>query len=298
MMVDESGFMRNSLGNLVTDGTYINGIRRSYAAKVILDKLQNEAPGRKDGAAIDENRKEILGAQVEVKTAARESYLAELVDRVMAVESAHIPTLFEVVEEAGGAEKFAAGWGKLQVEGGKEVEVMHAGDVRMMLAAADNEEFEELTNEAQEVEEYAEPDDILESLLTEAMVIQEDGIAAKVARARIRAGGLTPAEREECELKIEAWNTQQFWDSRGVTACFRKELCECGKEATTFESFMEYQTHRKEKGTERWVRVRRPGLFLEHSVVFHEVKTAVCADCAFEKGWDLRAGVVKARDAG
>jgi hypothetical protein len=136
----------------------------------------------------------------------------------------------------------------------------------------------------------------LDDLLAESMAQANTAGAARVARARLKGERhkLTPAEVEELEADIERHELVQNWEVVGAAVAFTRTLCQCGKQHTAFETLLERQQHRRERSSMRWHRVKEIPQFAPRSVIFHEVEVPVCADCAFENGWDLREGEVKA----
>jgi hypothetical protein len=136
----------------------------------------------------------------------------------------------------------------------------------------------------------------LDALLAESLEQASTAATAKVARARLKTEKhkLTPLEIEELEQEIERHELVQNWEVVGAAVAFTRTLCKCGKQHTAFETLLERQQHRREPGTQRWHRVKEIAQFAPRSVIFHEVEVPLCADCAFEQGWDLRDGEVKA----
>lgn len=132
--------------------------------------------------------------------------------------------------------------------------------------------------------------DDLNALLGEAMAATKETEQAKLARERLKRGGLSAAEREADAARIADWEARHEWRAEANVALFVEITCEtCNTYSTSFSHFMQRQVHRHLRDSQRWTTVDNCKADLPNEVVLQKKLTAMCDECAPAKGWLLES---------
>lgn len=153
------------------------------------------------------------------------------------------------------------------------------------------ETFLDLGTEEDLEEAGASGIDPLDELMAEVTAGMEAKARLRTIREQAKDRRLRPRQRDALASEAREWEAKLEWHAESNCALFLKQRCACGAEHTVFGGFFEFQTHRTQAFTRRWVKVEtalRAGLSQE--VLFNRVAVPVCSECAESKGWALAQG--------
>ena len=99
-------------------------------------------------------------------------------------------------------------------------------------------------------------DDILGSLLADALRQSEERKATKLARKTLAKGTLSAAENAEITAKVAEWESRHEWTSTHLVYVYEKTVCAlCRRESWSFAQMMLRQQHRTDSYCKRLTRL-------------------------------------------
>jgi hypothetical protein len=137
----------------------------------------------------------------------------------------------------------------------------------------------------------AEPDepdadfDDLNALLAESLTTVKETAEAKIARERLKRGGITAEERRADAERIAAWEAKHEWLDVANVGQFSRFSCGCGTSYTVFTQLMVRQRHRHLRDSFRWQQQQTAQAALPNETVIADYPVKTCAGCADSKGW-------------
>lgn len=136
--------------------------------------------------------------------------------------------------------------------------------------------------------------------MTQKKRTQDVSTHIKAARARLQQTSCVADERAELLAKIEQWEQATIWEQVGISALIERKTCACcGKTSHNPVGYFSHQRGRKDRSSERWVRIREIDLAdqlnsqLQRSTIFQDSQSSFCMWCLDTEAFQLDNGTTR-----